>query len=164
MPREGNGDPALLGIDRLAHRIHRAHALQHRRQPGATGRRIPEGKEFVAAGHRRGARQQNMLDVVELEHAARYCIWSSICDSAALTRSAFLISSAVAYGYSPYSRKLGHWCSRTNLTKAGALVFQSFGNPSRFSNTVLMPVAPNSATASSVYLSKSVSKIPWYMK
>jgi hypothetical protein len=27
-----------------------------------------------------------------------------------------------------------------------------------------MPVAPNKLTASSVYLSKSVSKIPWYMK
>ena len=40
---------------------------------------------------------------------------------------------ADTYGYSPYSRKLGHWCSRTNLTNAGAFVFQSVGNPSRFS-------------------------------
>ena len=29
---------------------------------------------------------------------------------------------------------------------------------------VVMPVALNSATASSVYLSKSVSKMPWYWK
>jgi len=34
--------------------------------------------------------------------------------------NAFLISVAVTYGYSPYSRKLGHWCSRTNLMNAGA--------------------------------------------
>ena len=27
-----------------------------------------------------------------------------------------------------------------------------------------MPVAENNVTASSVYLSKSVSKMPWYMK
>ena len=47
---------------------------------------------------------------------------------------------------------------------AGAFVFQSFGNPSSFSKMVLMPVCVNSATASSVYLSKSVSKMPWYMK
>jgi hypothetical protein len=41
---------------------------------------------------------------------------------------------------------------------------QSEGNPSSFSKIVLIPVRVNSATASSVYLSKSVSKIPWYMK
>jgi len=48
--------------------------------------------------------------------------------------------------------------------KAGAFVFQSFGNPSRFSKTVVMPVALKRAIASSVYLSKSVSKMPCYMK
>ena len=35
-----------------------------------------------------------------------HCIWSSMSESAAFSRSAFLISSAVTYGYSPYSRKL----------------------------------------------------------
>ena len=38
------------------------------------------------------------------------------------------------------------------------LFFQSLGKPSRFSKTVRMPVAEKRATASSVYLSKSVSK------
>ena len=38
-----------------------------------------------------------------------------MCDSADFTFSAFLISSALTNGYSPYSRKLGHWCSLTNL-------------------------------------------------
>src|SRR5206468_10026837 len=78
---------------------------------------------------------------------------------AALSFRAFLISSAVTNGYSPYSRKLGHWCSRKNLTNAGTLVFQSSGNPSRFSKVVFTPNFVNRATASSVYLSKSVSKI-----
>ena len=53
-------------------------------------------------------------------------------ENAAFNLSAFLISSALTYGYSPYSRKLGHWCSRTNLMNAGAFVFQSSGKPSRF--------------------------------
>ena len=47
---------------------------------------------------------------------------------------------------------------------ASGLVFQSSGNPSRLVKTVVMPVALNSATASSVYLSKSVSKMPMYWK
>jgi hypothetical protein len=41
-----------------------------------------------------------------------------------LNLSAVLISPAVTYGYSRYSRKLG-----TNLINAGALVFQSFRKP-----------------------------------
>ena len=52
------------------------------------------------------------------------------------------------------------WCSRTNITNAWGLVCQSSGNPWRFSKTVFKPVAPKRATASSVYLPNSVSKIP----
>ena len=37
-----------------------------------------------------------------------HCIWSSMLENAAFSLSAFLISSALTYGYSPYSRKLGH--------------------------------------------------------
>ena len=47
---------------------------------------------------------------------------------------------------------------------ASGFSFQSSGKPSRLVKTVVMPVALNSATASSVYLSKSVSKMPWYWK
>src|SRR5438552_3157744 len=105
-----------------------------------------------------------MLDVVQFEHGLSlhggHCIWSSMVEKAAFSLRAFLISSALTYGYSPYSRKLGHWCSRTNLMNAGAFVFQSSGKPSRFTKTVVMPVAEKRATASSVYLSKSVSKMP----
>jgi hypothetical protein len=37
-----------------------------------------------------------------------HCIWSSMVEKFALSLSAFLISSALTNGYSPYSRKLGH--------------------------------------------------------
>ena len=37
-----------------------------------------------------------------------HCIWSSMVESAAFTLRAFLISVALTYGYSAYSRKLGH--------------------------------------------------------
>src|SRR4029077_16734721 len=110
------------------------------------------------------AGQENVLDVVELEHVMSscldHCIWSSMLENAAFNVSAFLISSALTYGYSPYSKKLGHWCSRTNLMNAAAFVSQSSGKPSRFTKTVVMPVFEKRATASSVYLSKSVSKMP----
>jgi hypothetical protein len=52
-------------------------------------------------------------------------------EKAALRRNAFLFSSAVTYGYSPYSRKLGHWYSRTNITHAFGFSFQSSGKSSR---------------------------------
>src|SRR5271167_4930896 len=99
-----------------------------------------------------------MLDVVDCEHC--HCIWSSILENAAFNFRAFLISSALTNGYSPYSRKLEHWCSRKKLMTADKFVFQSSGHPSRFTKTVVMPVLTKSATASSRYLSKSVSKIP----
>ena len=38
---------------------------------------------------------------------ANHCIWSSMFEKAALSFRAFLISSALTKGYSPYSRKLG---------------------------------------------------------
>ena len=38
---------------------------------------------------------------------ANHCIWSSMFEKAALSCRAFLISSALTNGYSPYSRKLG---------------------------------------------------------
>jgi hypothetical protein len=33
-----------------------------------------------------------------------------------------LTSSAVTYGYSPYSKKLGKWCSRTNFTNESGVL------------------------------------------
>src|SRR5277367_544422 len=76
-----------------------------------------------------------------------YCMRSSMSAKAALSLSAFLTSSDVTYGYSPYSKKLGHWCSRKNLMTADRFVFQSSGHPSRFTNTVVTPVLTNRATA-----------------
>ena len=82
----------------------RLHGDQHFGEPRLPGRRVVEGQEFVAPGDRRRAGQQNVLNIVEFEG---HCIWSSMSEKAAFNFSAFLISSAVAYGYSPYSRKLG---------------------------------------------------------
>ena len=63
----------------------------------------------------------------DLASPVGHCIWSSIDDRALLTLSAFLTSSAVTYGYSPYSRKLGHWWSRKNLFHAGTFALPVLG-------------------------------------
>jgi hypothetical protein len=43
-----------------------------------------------------------------ISQSRNHCIWSSIVENAAFSLRAFLISVALAYGYSAYSRKLGH--------------------------------------------------------
>ena len=65
--------------------------------------------------------------------ADRYCIWSSMSENADFSFSAFLISSDVTYGYSPYSRKLGCWCARTKATLSPSKSAASAGraSPSR---------------------------------
>src|SRR5438132_12495135 len=139
------------------------HLFKNRRQPRPSSSSVAKQQELVPARNCGRTGQENVLNVVELELTAlhvNYCIWSSASENAAFNLSAFLISRALTYGYSPYSRKVGHGCSRTSLTSAGAFVFQSSGSPSRFSKTVLMPYFEKRATASSVYLSKSVSKMP----
>ncbi len=44
-----------------------------------------------------------------VDRRRRYWYWSSIMEKACFMVKAFLISFAVTYGYSPYSRKLGRW-------------------------------------------------------
>src|SRR5262249_16121129 len=140
------------------------------RKPLSARRCIRKANEFVARCQRGRAGDQEVLNVLELQRGShrrirrRHCISSSTAEKACRRRSAFLISSLPTYGYSPYSMKLGRWWSRKNLVTAAMFVFQSSGKPSRFTNAVVMPVSTNSATASSRYLSKSVSKMPWYMK
>src|SRR3954469_2525420 len=192
IPAKGNRDPSCIQPAR-SDGCCCGHLIGYGSKPGATRRRRSKCQELVSRCKRGRAVDQKMLEIVEFKcgdirlgrraidglrqwrtvdshrtvapsGTRLYCIRSSISENFALSCSAFLISSAVAYGYSPYSRKLGHWCSRTNLTNADTFVFQSSGNPSRFSKTVFTPTFLNKATASSVYLSKSVSKIPWYMK
>src|SRR5262245_39726428 len=165
VPCKSNGDPALILLDRILGLRGRLRSLENCREPSPTPSGIPKRQKLVPASEGRRTSQKNVLDVIEFEHdllSADHCIWSSISPKAAFSLSAFLISSALTYGYSPYSRKLGRWCSRTNLMKAGAFVFQSCGKPSRFSKTVSTPDAVKIAMASSVYLSKSVSKMPAY--
>ena len=81
------------------------------RQPSPSTGGVAKRQELVSPGERRRAGQQDVLDVVKFEHGVAHvdhCIWSSMFENAALSLSAFLISSALTYGYSPYSRKLGH--------------------------------------------------------
>ena len=97
-------------------------------------RSVAKREKLVSARQRRGASQQDVLDVVELEHRDLSCLADlAVSDrqihasqrllamplsaslhlveharERGLHPSAFLISSALTYGYSPYSRKLGH--------------------------------------------------------
>ena len=109
--------------------------IQQFGQPRPAPGGIIEREELVAPHHRGRACEQDVLYIVEFEHypCARfrvsYCIWSSMSENADLSRSAFLISSAVTYGYSPYSRKLGHWWSRTNLMNAVRVLLPIFREP-----------------------------------
>src|SRR5262249_55702507 len=159
--RKGDGDPSRVERISRRNRTAAADTLDDSGEPGPSLIRLAKSEESVSRGERAGSSQQEMLNVVQFE---RHCIWSSIDEKACFSVSAFLISFAVTYGYSPYSRKLGHWCSATYFANAAGFVLQSIGKSTRFSKTVSTPVALNSSTASSVYLSKSVSKMPWYMK
>ena len=111
VPGEGHRHPAFVLVDRSLHRRGRLHLVCNRRQPGPSARGVAKRKEFVSPRECRRARQQDVLDVVEFKHAmplvVDHCIWSSMLEKAALSISAFLISSALTKGYSPYSRKLG---------------------------------------------------------
>ena len=59
----------------------------------------PQRDSVVGAVHRG-------LHIGDRLHPIQH-IWSSMPEKAALRRNAYLFSSAVTYGYSPYSRKLG---------------------------------------------------------
>ena len=114
------------------------HFADDSRQPRTPSRRMPKRQELVARCESRWAGNQEMLDVGKIKHCgtlkpflkhticispitrcvgqpaciasavAFYCIKSSIPEKADLSFSAFLISSALTYGYSPYSKKLEH--------------------------------------------------------
>ncbi len=68
-------------------------------EPSAAAGAVSERQELVSPRERRRARQQDVLNVVELEHreglCRLHCIWSSMFENAALSLSAFLISSAL---------------------------------------------------------------------
>ena len=93
-PGEGQRDPTVGFVHGGLGVRGRGHLLQQFGEPGPSARRGVEGQELVAPGDGRCAGQQDVLDVVELEHG-RYCIWSSMVEKADLRRRAFLISSAV---------------------------------------------------------------------
>ena len=109
VPGEGHGHPPLDVRPKPLCRPtvpSRGYAVSQASAP-----RAAKSQEFVTCRERRRACNQEMLDVVKLSSTSiapvDYCIWSSILEKAALSFNAFLISSALTYGYSPYSRKLG---------------------------------------------------------
>ena len=134
-------------------------ADSHARPPAASAKR----EKLVAAGQRRGAGQQDVLDVVELKHsmAARgHCIWSSMFENDAFSLQRFLDLVGAHERIFAVFEETRALVLAHELDEGRRVRLPVFGKPSRFSKTVLMPVAPKSATASSVYLSKSVSKMP----
>ena len=99
VPGEADRDPARIR-DARADGIRASDLFEHGRKPGMANAGIRKGQKFVTRRHRGRARNEKVLDVFELEHRAaplrlRHCIWSSIAENAALSVSAFLISSAV---------------------------------------------------------------------
>ena len=68
VPGEGRRHPALVLIDAAAHRRGRVNLLLDCRHPGAAARSITKRQKLVACRQRRGAGQQQVLDVVEFEH------------------------------------------------------------------------------------------------
>jgi len=68
VPRESRCHPALVLIDVVTHRRSGVNLLLDCRHPGAAAGSIAKGQKLVAGRERRGARQQQVLDVVEFEH------------------------------------------------------------------------------------------------
>ena len=68
VPGESHRHPALVLVDAGAHRRRRTNRLLDRRHPGAAASAVAERQKFVPRGERRGARQQEVLNVVEFEH------------------------------------------------------------------------------------------------
>src|SRR5215469_3431983 len=114
IPRESNGDPS--SIRRVStHGLRGSHLIDQPFEPRTCSIRIAKGEKLVARGQRWSTRYQKVLNIIEFQHlhlscfyALDYCIRSSMFEREAFTFRAFLISSALTYGYSPYSRKLGH--------------------------------------------------------
>ena len=129
VPGERQRDPAIRAVHRGARVRGRLHLVQQLGQPRPAARGGVERQELVAPGDRRRAGQQDVLDVVELEHRRGHCIWSSMSEKAAFSRSAFLISSAVTYGYSPYSRKLGTLVLADELDERLRVLLPILGEP-----------------------------------
>jgi hypothetical protein len=72
IPRERQRNPAIRPLHRGLHIGRRLHLVEQLGQPSATTCGRIERQKFVASRDRRGAGQQDVLDVVELEH--RYCL------------------------------------------------------------------------------------------
>ena len=123
-------DTHFFQVDGTGDRLCRRHLSRMACEPSAPLSGLLKRKKFISPGQCRHACQQDVLDIVELEHQCSQSGERSMtlsasrkpsigrrdlslhlvkhCRQGAFTLSAFFISSAVTNGYSPYSRKLGH--------------------------------------------------------
>ena len=68
VPGESGCHPTLVLVDAGAHRRRGMNGLFDRRHPGAPAGSVAKRQKFVAGRERRGAGQQQVLNVVEFEH------------------------------------------------------------------------------------------------
>ncbi len=113
VPGEGDGHPSR--IERTTgRRAAAADTVDDAGQPGPSVIRPSKAEESVSRRQCTRPGQEEVLNVVQFEHRIHscagsiHCIWSSMEENACFSARAFLISAADTYGYSPYSRKLGH--------------------------------------------------------
>ena len=74
VPGESRRHPALVLVDARTHRGRRMNRLFDRRRPGAAPGSVAKRQKFVSGGERRGAGQQQVLDVVKFEHRDVPCL------------------------------------------------------------------------------------------
>src|SRR3984957_13895829 len=70
VPRERHGHPAFFQVDGVGDRLGRWYLLPYGLEPRATLSGLLKRKKFISTGQRWHAREQDVLDVVELEHQA----------------------------------------------------------------------------------------------
>jgi hypothetical protein len=69
---EGHGDPPLILFHGFAHGLRRMDPAQYLGQPRPAAGGIPEREELVATGQCGGTGQQDVLDIVKLEHGGAH--------------------------------------------------------------------------------------------
>ena len=68
VPGKRHRHPSVVLFDRSAGLLDRMHRLKDGGQPGPPGGSVPKRQKFVSPGDRRRTGQENVLDVVQLEH------------------------------------------------------------------------------------------------
>jgi hypothetical protein len=70
VPGERHGHPSLFQIDGISNRLGRRYLLLHGLEPSAPLSGLLKRKKFISTRQRWHAREQDVLDIIELEHSA----------------------------------------------------------------------------------------------